>query len=195
MRIPADTCAYKVTKIQYLNIPIEYNMGRGAALWEKEPVSTRKLIFLVSLHVYAKEKADHGRSESCGGWSAALQHTALQKADRNISQLFWKLWSRRLAGDAFDFHKRQRSLINVAENLLFLHYKRPLINNMSLEASAITTSGAFERLQTFGKSHHHEIKKQLYVFVRSISCWINVREVTRPVKNAERRDAIEFLEW
>jgi len=37
----------------------------------------------------------------------------------------------KIVGDALRFQKCQRSLINVAENLLFLHYKPPLINNTS----------------------------------------------------------------
>lgn len=97
----------------------------------------------VCTRVYAKQKADNSRSESCSGWWVGQLPTNLRKVHHNIWKCSRMLWNTcetfhgKIAGDALRFQKCQKSLINVAENLLFLHQKPPLINNTNLETSAL----------------------------------------------------------
>lgn len=97
----------------------------------------------VCTRVYAKQKADNSRSESCSGWWVGQLPTNLRKVHFNIWKCSRMLWNTcetfhgKIAGDALRFQKCQKSLINVAENLLFLHHKPPLINNTNLETSAL----------------------------------------------------------
>lgn len=130
-----------------------------------------KACLCVCTHVYAKQKADHSRSESCSGWWVGQLPTTLKKMHFNMWKCSGMLWStcetfhgKKIAGDALHFHKCQRSLINVTENLLSLHYEPPLINNTNLETSAL-----WRRLSGFRSL----LKMWLCFFLNPLLYWIH----------------------
>lgn len=128
----------------YLLSPLSFQLKCQFVMKDSERESVYlKACLCVCTHVYAKQKADHSRSESCSGWWVGQLPTTLKKMHLNIWKCSGMLWSTcetfhgKIAGDALHFHKCQRSLINVTENLLSLHYEPPLINNTNLETSAL----------------------------------------------------------
>lgn len=134
-----------------------------------------KTCLCVYTQVCAKKKADHSSSECCSGWWIGQLLTTLKKMHLNIWKCIGMLWSTRetfhgkLAGDTLHFLKCQRPLINVPENLLFLHYKPPLINNMNLKMSALCSANLNSTPKTLQK-----FKSSISnFFMRSISYWIH----------------------